>query len=221
MRLDERNSQMDMSAHAGERADRQAPERPDEALVAEALAGQKAAFAELAGRYRRHVEYLCRRFFADQDLVRDLSQECFLKALVGLNGFQAHMPFAGWIRTIAINVCYDELRRRRRRPEELIADFAPFEANWSQLVNHLSPEDLVDAAEQRRDAYLLAHRLLETLRPEDRIVLTLKESEQMSVREIAQAMGWSEAKVKIRAFRARHALRRHAERILRTGKAKL
>jgi RNA polymerase sigma-70 factor, ECF subfamily len=56
--------------------------------------------------------------------------------------------------------------------------------------------------------------LLDSLRPEDRMVMILKESEELSVSEIAETMGWSEAKVKIRAFRARQSMRRQAERIL-------
>ena len=73
------------------------------------------------------------------------------------------------------------------------------------------------AAEERREAHDLAHRLLDSLRAEDRTVLILKDSEELNVREIAEIMGWSEAKVKIRAFRARQALRKQAERIRASG----
>jgi RNA polymerase sigma-70 factor (ECF subfamily) len=83
-----------------------------------------------------------------------------------------------------------------------------------QLVNGATPEQLVGEAEERRESYNLAHRLLDTLKPEDRMVMVLKESEELSVSEIAQTLGWSEAKVKIRAFRARQALRKQAERML-------
>lgn len=188
--------------------------RPDEDLVADVRAGETAAFAELASRHRRRIEHLCRRFFADSELVRDLTQECFLRAFAGLGSYRAEMPFAAWIRTIAVNACYDELRRRRRKPEELVADFASGELEWIELVSHASPEELTGEAEERREAFTLAHRLLDSLRPEDRLVLVLKDSEEMGVREIAETMGWSEAKVKIRAFRARQALRKQASRML-------
>jgi len=188
--------------------------RPDEDLVAEVRAGETAAFAELASRHRRRIEHLCRRFFADPELVRDLTQECFLRAFAGLAGYRAEMPFAAWIRTIAVNACYDELRRRRRKPEELVADFTGGEVDWIELVSHASPEELAAEAEERREAHALAHRLLDCLRPEDRLVLVLKDSEEMGVQEIAETMGWSESKVKIRAFRARQALRKQASRML-------
>jgi RNA polymerase sigma-70 factor (ECF subfamily) len=129
------------------------------------------------------------------------------------------MPFGGWLRAIVVNVCYDELRRKQRRPEELVADFSGPERVWTQLVNEATPEEIVQAAEERREANDLAHRLLDTLRPEDRTVMILKETEDLSVSEIAKIMGWSEAKVKIRAFRARQTMRRQAERIFATRRS--
>ncbi len=188
--------------------------KPDQELIAEALNGQAGAFAELASRHRAPVERLCQRFFSDYELARDLVQESFLKAFAALKTYRAEMPFAAWLRAIVINLCYDELRRRRRKPEELVGDFTEPELDWMQLVNTASPEDIVAAAEERRNAHDLAHRLLDMLKPDDRTVLVLKDSEDMSVSEIAATLGWSEAKVKIRAFRARQVLRKHAERML-------
>ena len=188
--------------------------RPDDELIAEVRNGHTAAFAELSSRYRDRVERLCQRFFSDLEVVRDLSQESFIRAFAGFSSYRAEMPFLGWLRAIVANVCYDELRRRRRRPEELIADFSGPEANWVQLVEHSTPEQIVEAAEERREAHILAHQLLDSLRPEDRMVMVLRESEGLSVGEVARTMGWSEAKVKIRAFRARQLMRKQAESIL-------
>jgi RNA polymerase sigma-70 factor, ECF subfamily len=188
--------------------------RPDDELIAEVRNGQTAAFAELSARYRGRVERLCQRFFSDREVVRDLVQESFIRAFAGISTYRAEMPFLGWLRAIVANVCYDELRRRRRKPEELIADFSGPEANWIQLVDHSTPEQIVEAAEQRREAHALAHRLLDSLKPDDRMVMVLRESEGLSVEEVASIMGWSEAKVKIRAFRARQFMRKQAELIL-------
>lgn len=186
----------------------------DDELIAAVLAGQTAEFAELAARYRDQVERLCQRFFSDREMVRDLAQESFIHAFTGLSSYRAEMPFLGWLRAIVANVCYDELRRRQRRPEDLVADFSSSERVWMQLVSEATPEEIVDAAEQRQAAHDLAHRLLESLRPEDRMVMILKESEDLSISEIADILGWSAAKVKIRAFRARQSMRRQAARIL-------
>jgi len=189
-------------------------DKPDEELIAEVLAGQTDSFSELAGRHRQRVERLCRRFFSDEEMARDIAQESFIRAFTALATYRAEMPFGGWLRAIVVNLCYDELRRRRRRPEELVGDFSAPEVQWMRLVNGATPEQIVAEAEERRESYDLAHRLLDTLKPEDRMVMVLKESEELSVSEIAQTLGWSEAKVKIRAFRARQALRKQAERML-------
>jgi RNA polymerase sigma-70 factor, ECF subfamily len=186
----------------------------DEELIAEVLAGRTAAFSELSSRHRGKVERLCQRFFSDQEIVRDLAQESLIRAFTRLNTYRAEMPFSGWLRAITANVCYDELRRRHRRPEELVGDFDAGEQNWAQLVNDASPEEIVTAAEQRREAHDLAHRLLDALKPDDRMVMVLKETEDLSISEIAKFLGWSEAKVKIRAFRARQLMRSQAEKIL-------
>jgi len=188
--------------------------RPDDELIAEVRSGHTAAFAELTARYRDRVERLCQRFFSDREIIRDLVQESFIRAFAGLSTYRAEMPFLGWLRAVVANVCYDELRRRRRRPEELVADFSGPEANWIQLVDHSTPEKIVEAAQERREAHVLAHRLLDSLRPDDRMVVVLRESEGLSVDEVAKIMGWSEAKVKIRAFRARQFMRKQAESIL-------
>jgi RNA polymerase sigma-70 factor (ECF subfamily) len=164
------------------------------------------------------VERLCQRFFSDPEIARDLAQECFIRAYTALATYRREMPFGGWLRAIVTNLCYDELRRRRRRPEDLVADFSAPEVQWMNLVNEATPEEIVAAAEERREAHDLAHRLLDSLRAEDRTVLVLRDSEELSVSEIAEIMGWSEAKVKIRAFRARQALRKQADRMLAAGK---
>jgi RNA polymerase sigma-70 factor (ECF subfamily) len=194
---------------------------PDEQLVADALAGQTEAFSELSSRHRQRVERLCQRFFSDQEIARDLAQEAFLKAFAALASYRAEMPFGAWLRAIVTNVCYDELRRRERRPEELVGDFSEPELGWMQLVSTATPEELVSEAEQRRESHDLAHRLLDTLKPEDRMVLVLKDSEDLGVAEIAETMGWSEAKVKIRAFRARQMLRKQAQRIMTVGRPRV
>jgi RNA polymerase sigma-70 factor, ECF subfamily len=188
--------------------------RPDEELIAEVRSGDTAAFGELTSRYRDRVERLCQRFFSDREAIRDLAQESFIRAFAGLSTYRAEMPFFGWLRAIVANVCYDELRRRQRKPEDLIADFGAAEAKWVELVNHATPERIVAAAEEQREAHELAHKLLDSLRPDDRMIMVLKESEDLSIAEIAKTMGWSEAKVKIRAFRARQLMRRKAERLL-------
>lgn len=193
----------------------------DDQLIASVRAGRSEEFAELTARYREQVARLCQRFVADREIARDLAQESFIRAFTGLSSYRTEMPFSGWLRAIVVNVCYDELRRRQRRPEQLVGDFLDLECAWVQLVTQATPEQIVDAAEQQQAAQVLAQNLLDSLRPDDRTVMILKETEDCSIHEIAEMLGWSEAKVKIRAFRARQSMRRQAERILAAQRRRL
>src|SRR5258708_14042968 len=106
------------------------------------------------------------------------------------------MPSGAWLRGIVTKVWYDDLRRRKRGHEDLVGDFTEPELEWMQLVGSATPEQLVGEAEERREAHDLAHRLLDSLKPEDRMVLILKDSKHLGVSEIARMLGWSRAKVK-------------------------
>src|SRR5258708_30759303 len=125
--------------------------RPDEELIRQSLADETEAFSELSMRHRARVERLCQRFFSDAEIARDLAQEAFLKAFAALATYRAEMPFGAWLRAIVVNVCYDELRRRKRRPEDLVGDFSEPEHGWMQLVSTATPEELVAEAEERRE----------------------------------------------------------------------
>lgn len=120
--------------------------------------------------------------------------------------------FASWIARIAFNACYDELRRMKRRPESASGDISEEEAVWlkTQLRAVGAGAD-VEAAAIARD---LADKLLARLSPEDRLLLVMLEVEGMSVAEIGASNSWSISKVKVRAHRARAALRRVLERFV-------
>src|SRR5260370_42712323 len=96
---------------------RSVSEPSDQDLVAGALNGEPAAFAELATRHRSRVERICQRFFSDLEQVRDLAQETFIHAYGGLQGYRGEIPFGAWVRGIATNLFYGEFRRLPGRPQ--------------------------------------------------------------------------------------------------------
>ena len=104
------------------------------------------------------------------------------------------------------------MRRIKRRAESLASDLSEEETGW--LEKRLRTDARSDDAESssvRRD---LARKLLARLGAEDRLVLVLLNAEDMSVKEIARLMNWSPSKVKVRAHRARAALRRHLRKLV-------
>ena len=106
---------------------------------------------------------------------------------------------------IAINCCYDELRRAQRRPADASGQISGEEI---EEVSAFVAHHRIQSAESKLISRDLANKLLQRLSPEDRLALTLLEVEGLSVKEIAEITAWSVAKVKVRAHRARLALRR-------------
>ncbi len=186
----------------------QAPlEATDESLVEAVRAGDDSAFELIYERHRRRVALMAGRFFSRPERVEEILQEVFTKVYFALGTYSAERgpSFAAWLSRVAINSCYDELRRARRRPESSIGDFTSEEVVW--LSSHLKLQSSGRDAESAIISRDLANKLLARLRADDRLVLTLLDAEEMSVAEIAVIMGWKVSKVKVRAHRARQSLR--------------
>ena len=180
----------------------------DESLVEAVRGGDDAAFEQIFERHRRRITRMVARFFKRPERVEEILQEVFIKVYFALDAYSPERgaSFSAWLSKVAINSCYDELRRARRRPENSIADITSEEVLWltSQLESRSGQQDAESAAISRD----LANKLLARLSPDDRVVLTLLDAEELSVAEIASLLGWKVSKVKVRAHRARQALRR-------------
>lgn len=184
----------------------------DDELVAAAGAGDEAGFEQLFERHRRKVARIAGRFFSQREQIEEIVQDTFTKAYFALNTYHGthEASFRAWLTQIAVNSCYDQLRRARRRPEQAAADFTDSQMHeFAGRFRAESPD--VERALISRD---LAQKLLERLSPEDRLVLTLLDVEGFSVAEIAEMTKWSVSKVKVRAHRARAHLRRIMQRFL-------
>jgi RNA polymerase sigma-70 factor (ECF subfamily) len=201
--------------------DEMARQNFDDVLVERILAGDDDAFEQIVARHSRRVFAIARKFFRSPETVEDIAQETFVKAFASLSSYRQGACFERWLARIAVNNCYDELRRRRKRNESLLADVTDDEAAWIDgKLAGVSFE--AHAGEGAREiAGEIAEKLLAQLSPESRLVLVLLHAEEYSSREIAQMMGWTEAKVKTKAFRARHEMRRALARLKLTEKRKI
>lgn len=130
-----------------------------------------------------------------------------------MKSFEGRGSMEGWLTRIATNTCLNLLRSAKRRPEILTSDLSNDETDWLENVSDLSGSESLNA-EHKVIAVDLAERLLETLSPEDRLALTMMDGEGASVNEVAEVTGWSESKVKVRAFRARKKAREALEKLL-------
>lgn len=195
-------------------------ELTDDTLVERTLAGDSTAFEQLVQRYKRRVFAIARHFFRQPETVEDIAQETFTKAYFALHHYQRGASLEYWLARIAVNNCYDELRRRKSRGELTVSDLSDDEVNWiDNKLAQVSVNRHFQIAEREIAAEIIG-KLLSKLSPEDRTILTLLHAEEYSVAEIASLIGWSEAKVKIRAFRARHQMRKLLKRLHLTEQRK-
>ncbi|HAF15961.1 MAG TPA: RNA polymerase subunit sigma-24 [Blastocatellia bacterium] len=176
--------------------------------------GDESAFEEILRRYSPRVFRFAGKFFRQRSLVEEAAQEVFLKAFTELGSYEGRGSMEGWLTRITTNTCLNMLRSSKRRPELTVSDLTQDETTW--LDNNLA-----DAAMQRHQsserslvAADLAGRVLETLAPDDQLVLTLIDGEDASVKDVVKMTGWSESKVKVQAFRARRRMRQAVEKLL-------
>jgi RNA polymerase sigma-70 factor (ECF subfamily) len=177
---------------------------PDLEIIASVLRGDTDAFEELVRRYQTRVFATARRYARRQDEVEDIVQDVFLKAFQRLASFRADAPFEHWLMRLTLRTCYDFLRRHQRNRELSLADLSAEETEWLERFAASPQADAHTAAAARQ----LLERVMDRLPPSARLVLTLLEFEDRSIKEVAALTGWSIPLVKVRAFRARAARRK-------------
>ena len=184
-------------------------ERTDAELIAAVRRGDTASFEPLLKKYQPRVFATARRYARRESEVEDIVQEVFLKVFHKLNSFRGDAPFEHWLMRLAVRTCYDFLRAHQRNREMSLADFTDEHTNW---LDHFAANP-ADASENAAAARELVEKLLAQLSPAARLVITLLEIEDRSVKEVAALTGWSVPVVKIRAFRARAQMRKCLEKL--------
>jgi RNA polymerase sigma-70 factor (ECF subfamily) len=178
---------------------------PTEAdLIAAVLKGHAASFEPLVQKYSPRVFATARRYARRDSEVEDIVQEVWFKAFQKLASFRGDAPFEHWLMRLAVRTCYDFLRGHQRNRETSFSELTEPEDDW--LERFVAEPD--NASEHADAARQLIERVLNQLPPAARMVITLLEIEDRSVKEISKLTGWSVALVKVRAFRARAEMRR-------------
>jgi RNA polymerase sigma-70 factor, ECF subfamily len=189
------------------------PDQPitDAELVRAVLTGDEAAFSVIFERHRRLVIHLVSRFFNQRELIEDIVQQVFTKVYFSLKDFRGGQEnsFYAWLSRLTVNVCYDELRRRQRRPENLFADLSNEDTEYIERIVEKNSQNNEKAFADRD----LAEKLLSGLDAKDRLALTLYHAEELSVAEVAKMIGWTESNVKTRLMRTRNYLRNLLDRL--------
>jgi RNA polymerase sigma-70 factor (ECF subfamily) len=178
-------------------------------LIAAVIRGDAASFEPLVQKYSPRVFATARRYARRESEVEDIVQEVWLKAFQKLSSFRGEAPFEHWLMRLAVRTCYDFLRGHQRNRETSFSELTEPESDW--LDRFVQQPD--SASEGADAARTLVERVLNQLSPPARLIITLLEIEDRSVKEISELTGWKVPLVKVRAFRARAEMRKILSKI--------
>lgn len=184
--------------------------------LARVRASDQRAARELVEHLHPMVIRIVRARLPRRVAEEDLTQEIFLKMFTRIAQYQGSVPFPHWVSRIAVTTCIDHLRAQKRRPEFRWADLSENEADVLDAV--LTSENDVGAGDAMA-AHELVHKLLDQLKPDDRLVLQLLDLEQKTLAEVGALTGWNITLIKVRAFRARRKLQKLFEELKKKERA--
>lgn len=178
----------------------------DREIIHRVLQGEIDLFAELITRHQRHVARIVSRH-VPYDRAAEVAHDVFVRAYASLPSFSGRVPFEHWLSGIAVRTSY-EFWRTSRREELPVSALTADHQQWMEHVLAAESDGQFREQARRREATELLDWGLSRLSAENRLVLTLVHLEGYSVREAAGLLGWSVVNVKVRAHRARLALRK-------------
>jgi RNA polymerase sigma-70 factor (ECF subfamily) len=182
---------------------------PKEAALAQGLReGGKAAFEDVVRAHGGRMLAVARRILRDDDEAREAVQDAFISAFRARRQFSAASRVSTWLHRIVVNAALMRLRSRRRHPEESIDEWLPaFESDGHHRERFRSPAEPADVALERKETRDTVRAAIDRLPASYRVVMLLRDIEELSTEETAQMLGLTPNAVKIRLHRARMALR--------------
>lgn len=181
----------------------------DFSLIEKAREGDDGAFNQVVQAYRRRILGTISRLISRREDVEDVGQEVFLRLYYSLDQLREPEMFEPWLYRLTVNAAYDYLRRQKRRPEARMADLSEQQV----VVADASASTLAQTEENRKGRIReFVHALLGGVSEEDRILLTLKEVEGLSLKQLEAIYKVNENALKVRLFRARQRVLKAFER---------
>ena len=165
--------------------------QPDPGVLRKAQRGDERAFSIIVRTYEQPVFNYVLRLTGDRSLAEDLTQEVFLRVFQGLPSFSLRSRFTTWLFQVAKNRVLDELRALERRPRAVVA------------LEDIPPLEVVDAPVERAEAIDAVWRAVESLNPDLKMALLLRDIVGLSYSEIAETLEITLATVKWRIYKAR------------------
>ena len=194
--------------------DREAHTEEDRELVGRCQKGDEQAFEKLVRKYQQTLFNLVYHNIGYRADVEDVAQKIFSKIFFSLPKFDNKRPFFPWLYRIAINQCYDELRRARRRKVRTFTELSMEDADAiEKLMNQNEPPPA--QADDNQEMHALLHKLLDQLPEQQKSAIVLRDLEDVPYDKMAEIMECSEQAARLKVFRARGRLRDLMEKALR------
>lgn len=191
-----------------------APPFDEAGLVAKAKAGDNSAFSALVEHYERRVFRMAKQITQNEEDAEDVLQETFLKAYSHLEDFQGNSKFYTWLVRIAVNEALMKLRKRRSDKTVPLDD--PIDTGEDVVVREIAVwEDDPEQRYSRDELGRILDEAIQSLKPAYRTVFVLRDIEELSIEEAAEALGLSISAVKSRLLRARLQLREKLTRLFK------
>jgi RNA polymerase sigma factor (sigma-70 family) len=172
-------------------------------LIAQAQKGDVTAYNTLVLHYQERVYNVAYRIMGEPDAAADATQEAFISAYKSLRRFRGG-SFKSWLLRIVTNACYDELRRRKRRPQSSLDELTEDNESFAFLADdETGPEE----QQQQSEMMEAIKQCLDDLPDDQRVVTVLCDVEGYNYNEIADIVSASLGTVKSRLSRARSKLR--------------
>jgi RNA polymerase sigma-70 factor (ECF subfamily) len=180
----------------------------DERLIAGLKAGDSTAFETLLREHGPRLLRLARRFLPNEEDARDALQDAMVSVYRSIGSFESGSALSTWLHRIVVNSALMKLRTKRRKPEEDIETLLPSFAEDGHQVEPSTPwSESADNVLEREELRAAVRAAIDRLPDPYRIVLQLRDIEEMSTAETAEVLGTTTNVVKIRLHRARQALR--------------
>lgn len=177
-------------------------------LIKRAQSGDDVAFNGVVTAYRRRILGTVSRLIGRPEDVEDVAQEVFLRLYFSLDQLRSPEVFEPWLYRLTVNAALDYLRRRRRRQESRMADLSEQQVMMADASAAGRQQEIQRARAKVRDT---VDSLLSSVSEEDRLLLTLKEVEGLSLKELESIYHVNENALKVRLFRARQRVLRAYE----------
>ena len=173
--------------------------------LARARNGDEKAVLDIFNYMYPHVAKLVQANLPARESAEDLIQQVCVKVTTHLHQFSGKVPLLHWVSRIAVNTCLNQIRHEKRRPEVRLADLSEDEA---AVVEHLAHSPTEVSASDQVASRELVDKLLDGLKPKDRLLMRLMYLEGRQIEDIAAITGFNKAMIKVRVFRARAQLRK-------------